>query len=380
MVHSISYCMIKKIISFTSTLFVILSSISGQPHNGFRNEDYDIHKFRVIKIKIAGPQKHVALRNFSSVIVVDARPDTIPVGFMQKHVLNHAFVELDKSVKLETESFVKEYLQFGKNDSSGGVLMVLKKLWLSDELNLAEDQYINDKIRDKEKNYTSGIKIKVEFYYKRQNDYYPLYRYDSILTDSFNVSQNGPRYIHDAIIASLSKLISIDDEPGNMTGRRKLNWEEIKRHNEESFDMLLLKDTSLQRGVYATFEEFKNNRPSQKDFEVRNDKMNDILYIRQPDGKELVTRDNWGYCDGNKSFIRSADNFFELQRMGNTFYIYGAKTLNRTHPVFSREGQLPWIPPTTPNAPGAMLSQINHRHLKLILEPLQLDWDTGKLD
>ena len=363
----------------TSAFAFIAISLFGQTHNGFRNEDYDVKKFRIINIKVLPPQKHLSLHNINAVFVVDARPDTVPIGFMQKHPLNHAFIELNKSVRQETEDFINDYFQFRKNDSPRVLVMVLKKMWLTDELDIQND-YLNDKIKDRKKEYTSGIKIKAEFYYKNDNDYYPLYRYDSVLRDSFNVTQNAPYYIHDAIVSSLSKLSNIDGMLDNIGSKRKLSWEEIRQHNDEAFNIPILKDTNLQRGVYISFDEFKNNNPSEKNFEVRTDKMNDILYIKQQDGKEFVMRNDWGYCDGHKIFIRSVDNFFELQRLGNAYYIYGAKNINRAHPALGVEKTDPWISPSLPNAPSAVLSQINHRHFKLILEPLQLDWDSGKLD
>ena len=341
--------MMKKAASLATTLLFLSFIVYGQPHDRHLLEDFNVHKFRIIKINLLPAQEHVSLRNVSLLTVVDARPDTVPVGFMQRHPLNLIFVELNRSVREETEEFANNYFQLKKNDSSGVILMVLKKLWLTDELNIAGSGYANEKVKDWKRLYTSGIKLKVEFYYKQQDGYYPLYRYDSVLTDSFTVTQNGQLYVHDAIIASLSKLITLDRKLGDIKNRRKLTWDEIKRHNEDSYDLPVLKDTSLRRGVYATFEEFKNNKPSIKDFEVRNDKKTDVLYFREPDGKEFIKMDIWGYCDGHKIFILSADNFFELQRMGNALYIYGSKTINR-------------------------------KHYKLILEPLQLDWDTGKLE
>ncbi len=303
-------------------------------------------------MKVPTPQKHLSLDNVHAFMVVDARPDTVPIGFMQKHPLNHAFIELNKSVRQETENFINDYFQFSKTDSTGIVVMILKKMWLTDELDIIEDDFLNDKKKGRGREYTSGIKMKAEFYYKKEADYYPLYRYDSVFTDSFSVTVNGPYYIHDAIISSLSKLSSIDNKLSDLRNKRKLSWEEIRQHKDDDFNIPVLKDTNLRRGVYATFDEFKNNNPSEINFEVRTERMSDILYIKQPDGKEFVARDNWGYCDGHKIFIRSSVNFFTLQRVGNAFYIYGSKTLNRKHPS----------------------------HLKLTLMPFQLDWDTGNLN
>ena len=132
----------KKLTILTPAFTFIIISLFGQTPNSFRNEDYDVRKFRIINMKVPTPQKHLSLNNVHAFMVVDARPDTVPIGFMQKHPLNHAFIELNKSVRQETENFINDYFQFSKTDSTGIVVMILKKMWLTDEPDIIEDDFL----------------------------------------------------------------------------------------------------------------------------------------------------------------------------------------------------------------------------------------------
>jgi hypothetical protein len=76
------------------------------------------------------------------------------------------------------------------------------------------------------------------------------------------------------------------------------------------------------------FNEFKLNSPSTINYEFKPGKLGDILYIKK-DGLEYPERNAWGYCDGEKTYVYSADKFFELFRTDNTFYFKGMKSLTK---------------------------------------------------
>jgi hypothetical protein len=231
---------------------------------------------------------------------------------------------------------------------------------------------------DADEDTSSGIVVKIEFYSKIKLNYYALYRYDSILSGVHSVSYFGSDYLSVGLTESLSKLTYMDHSIFSVIANRKpFSLEEIKEHNSKSFDLAILKDTALKSGVYVTFEEFKTNKPSKIDFEIKKEKLTDIVYIKEADGKEYPIRDIWGYSDGKKTFVKSLDNFFLLQRKENAFYIYGSKQ-------FTRDRSRDYIPNATPGFVGSSgifvpSVQTGEQSIKLRLKPYQLDWDTGKL-
>ncbi len=359
----------------------------SQTSNSFRKDDYDITKFKVKKIGIAPSQDQIQLKNIGGIRVIDARADTTAVGFMQKNTRKPVFLLLDNGLQNGSEQFINSYCRKESQDSSLAVFMVIKKLWLTDGLDSKNQEYENNKIKvsgdyrfrdDANEDTTSGLVLKIEFYAKVKLSYYALYRYDSSISGTHSVAYFGPEYIRLGLTESLSKLANMDRSIYTIIGNRKaFNFEDLKQHNDKSFDLPVLKDSVLKSGAYLSFEEFKTNRPSQTSFQVKKEKLTDIVYIKEADGKEYARRDIWGYCDGKNAYIKSSENFFLLQRKENAFYVYGSKkfAVDRSH------GYIPNSTPGFIGTSGVIVPsvQTGEQNIKLELKPFQLDWDTGKL-
>jgi hypothetical protein len=364
-------------IALSTALSLFCSAVFAQAHNLYTSEDHDLRNFSRIAISMPKPTSKIRLQNISSLEVIDARADTSSVGFMQKKYINTFFLVLPNGLKTKTNEFINDYFSFDKKDSNGNIVMVIKKLWLTDELSLLENEYVNNERKSVENKYTSGAKIKIEFYFSKGVDYYALYRYDTTLNNIGNIEKSGSAYLYDAFVGSLSKLINIVNHGINVENRRKLSWDQIEKHNAKDFDLPVLKDAALKKGVYSTFEEFKNNNPSQKNFEIQEDAISDLLYILESDGSKYIARNIWGYCDGKNAYVKSADNFFVLQRIENAFYIYGSKRIIKKHyTLVSPEKHISSSDSVSNNS----TTDYTKSFFKLVLEPLQLDWDTGKLE
>jgi hypothetical protein len=78
---------------------------------------------------------------------------------------------------------------------------------------------------------------------------------------------------------------------------------------------------ALTRGVYTSFEEFRNNAPSIGDFEVQVEDNRRVLYIREA-GHSYYTHDAWGYCDGKDIYIMRDGMLYAAWREGKAFYFY----------------------------------------------------------
>ena len=92
----------------------------------------------------------------------------------------------------------------------------------------------------------------------------------------------------------------------------------------------ILKTEMPDRGVYKSFNEFKNNNPSIKDFEIKKGQYTDELLITE-NNQTYPLQNFWGYSDGKNLFIRSADNLFQLIKAGNTFNIKGIKSFSQKY-------------------------------------------------
>jgi hypothetical protein len=183
--------------------------------------------------------------------------------------------------------------------------------------------------------------------------------------------------IQDALETSLSKLATMDWRWNAIVStKRKFSRPEIETHECKFLKLPILEDSLLVPGVYMSFDEFKNNNPSIKDFEVTKDKLNDIITTKETNGRSMPLSFAWGYCDStHQLFVRSNHNYFKLQRRQNAFYIYGSNQVS--HTISKDPASLPTVFSGNPKAMpvGNYISE----KFKLMLRPFQLEWDSGKL-
>jgi len=95
-------------------------------------------------------------------------------------------------------------------------------------------------------------------------------------------------------------------------------------YNESFFNLPVLKDDNLAKGVFVDFGEFKNNRPgiilfSEKETKYDLRRRRTESYIEDEKGVQVVSY--WGYYDGvSLKFSKFGNN--KLFRIQNAFYFF----------------------------------------------------------
>ena len=372
---------VQKSVLLTLISNFLFSIIFSQSHVPYKNEDLKIKNFsrRVIEFKTW--KEPIYLQNVRNIEVVDARPDTMAIGLAQRSIQTPFFVISQGAFAYDALQFLNACINFTKPDSFS-VVMVIRKFWLTGGLDEEIEQQIQNADIDSTSKKISSLLARIEFYLKRGSDYFILYRFDSTITRNLYVSKDAGVLVEQGLILSLSKLKEMSSKFQSISeSKRKFSWDEIEAHNRKQFNMPVLKDSSHIRGVYFSFEEFKNNSPGQKVFEVEKDKLIDLIFIKQADGKLTPSHDSWGYCDGKNLYIRSLDNYFVLQREGNAFYIYGAKEFKHKKVAQDQRMNLGSNASNDgTNHYSNPLQKTSKRHLSLELRPYELDWDDGELN
>ncbi len=346
------------------------------PH---RKEDLDIDRFNNKTIEIGLPGNSMNLQHFHSVRIVDARPDSLAIGLAQKGSHSPFFIVTPGSFSNDVEEVIRYYTGFGSSDSATLVL-IIRKFWIS-----AGDYYYNQQqsqniVPDTSSEKISNLEMKIEFFLQNGPDYFALYRFDTVITKRLLVSRDASELVSEGLMASLSKLTSLDSEfKMTAAARRKFSWPEIEAHIGKPFDIPILKDSLPVAGVYFSLEEFKNNKPRERNFEVSRDKLTDLIFIRQPDGKLIPEREAWGFSDGENMFIRSHENYFRLQRRGNAFYVYGSKQFKHKQ-VFTVPG-FGILSNTVAGGSDQYGNPVESKSesYDLRMKPFELDWDDGQL-
>ena len=279
-----------------------------------------------IRIKASHDLTHTTNNSlFSHFEVIDERPDTARIGV---HTNMKTFrrpydrqLVFDQSAAPAVAAWLNNH--FSRPGAPYTALIVLRALWLSDARYIRED-LVRDPDRRFEKTH---IRLKAEVYAVKNNRYLPVIRFDTLQATkkmTYYASLQAPYSDWGKNLASI--LADLADSSSSVTARRqdagrRISLEDIRQFNTSRFEAPIGIDTTLIRGVYNNFEEFRNNAPSIRDFEVRAEDDRRILYTREA-GKSYYTHDAWGYCDGKDVYIMRDGVLYSAWREGKAFYFY----------------------------------------------------------
>lgn len=329
----------------------------------------DFSGFDISYFRLSTPKQVLSLP-VSGIEVHDIRFDTSYIGLLGTRANNLHYIRLKQGFTAEIRKY---YQSLTATDQPAQAVLhcFIRKLFLtnhipvdnSEELRTMADRYDRDE--------KSGIFFVAEFYEQQDSIYRPLYRIDTLISDYKNIQREGQDYLERALKAGLVKA-------------GQLNWTKyhekavrLSRHYIDSFNTARISipavTDTLKKGIYLTYEDFRQNKPSDREFTVNKSKKGDFLYIKNNRGEDVLFTDLWGYCDGKDRYIFSASNYFKLHRTGNGFTIFGAK---------EHTGKKRYRPTLGPGpGPGGVYYGGSTTVTKYYLDKsyFQLDMETGKI-
>lgn len=319
---------------------------------------------------------------FHSIKVLDKRTDTSIMGFCKVErfgLPKNGYFTLKGGASTQIESFLKTQLLLDSL-STYNLVIVIRKLWLTPELE--NDRVIdfpkkNEKFPFTEKEsplFLPGVIGVFDFYALKDSSYIPLTRFDSSIKDRKTLYPNEDDLIEEVINASIRKVLRINLSEKFIAGKR-LSSKEVERFSSKQPVCKPLYISEYQKGVYLTYEEFKNNQPSIKDFTIKKTKYADLLIVKEETGMEYPVRKIWGFSDGEKIYIKSADIYFALEKFNNNFYSFAAKKISKVRIITTEQ----IIVGIVTAGVGTGVATSKEYSSRLYLKPYQLDLETGKL-
>lgn len=326
--------------TFVLILISLASVVSAQEDVNPDKFETDFSDFKPFIVDLPSNESNREASNSfqpRNVTVLDYRFDTTTLGFINKNTPRKRNLVLELGTCAGIERFLKQQLPAPDTapPPQYELVMVLQKLWLSDDIfvpNSVAFEY-QDSLR-------SGVVIKVAYFLKEKNAYFPLYRFDTTIVDTDRLRKNAGEYLANALNISIQKLGKIKVDKVFQSGK-KYDFAYINDLYKARFKLPVL----LQRpkkGVYLTFEEFKKNQPSVTEYSLKSDKKTDNLYYKDQSGQEVLLRNLYAFSDGIDFFLWSDDNFYRLYRSGNAFNLYAAR--NSFAPQTNRLDLLPSLP------------------------------------
>ncbi len=256
-------------------------------------------------------------------VVYDARFDTSAAGFVGTGML------LFKNTCAELGKYLNDVQGSAVTETMPTIALFIKKLWHTKQWRYSKYTYIKNRERP-DSIWQAGLMMKMECFIVENNMFTPVMRYDTVL--GYTIRKPQLNDITDTIAFGLRVLLqqlpqAIEKTTGRTT--KKFSYTELLQYYARQKNWAVLTDTILHRGVYRSYNDFKNNRPAYSDFETGKNGLADMLYVKDSTGLQYPVNKIWGYCTGEAIFIRSAANFFPLARQQNSFYCIGIKSLSR---------------------------------------------------
>lgn len=293
-------------------IFICLFAVTAI--NGQRRDTlFNFKRIATDVISLPAPKTSVEIA-INNITVQDKRYDTTIIGFNKLNA-----VALGNNAAGEISKHLNAAFTFNPT-AANSVVLYIKTFWLGNQLGIYNEGTGPDKGRWKQ-----GMVCKLECFYQQDGVQYALFRYDTTLLANEKLEDEAIGLIAQCLKRVGEKIaVSV---AGFHTGKTKMTNDEVTAYYNKRFNLPILKDSVLKKGVYKTFAEFLNNKPFHSDFFVYFDKVNDWLDLVDSTGKETLVRDMWGYCDGTRVFVKSVDNYFQMVRVGNSFYLQGFKDI-----------------------------------------------------
>lgn len=354
----------KILLNATLAFGLCVSNLSSTAQD--KKNVFDMAKLAKKQIKLAEPSvPFFTAINFDQIIFKDIRPDT-------------SAIMLTKSSLYSIDNFkptLEKYMNYGLpaegNNNETQLIVFVKKLWLSSQYKPEDESEEDNNI--KQGKWVKALLFKIECFLKIDSLYSPLCKLDTnLVIIEKDMAEAAPAMI-DSCLKLLAAKINLLQSKIQYQKLKKLTSSELDKYNNSRYALPILMKPLPEKGVYVTFNDFKNNTPVYKNFTVQKDKLSDQLYIKDDEGGETLIRDIWGYSDGKDFFIKAADNYFLLKRYGNTFYVNAAKSVKSK--IVAKTSSL--------IADGLLIGSLrpHSKKAKFSIEylPYQLDIETGEI-
>lgn len=315
-------------------------------------------KLRCQRVSLKPPAATDSIRlPFSQVRVRDERSDSSKFGFFRSSLDPELYKYCFETGSVtQLGRFMNGYLSKNVDSASGDqVLVCIRKLWITadDTTDTKSPSILMTKAF-----------FKAEFYLNKNDHYYPLYRFDTVITEEGRPRFQSTKLIEQAITSSLQKLKRVNYTA--VLQSRKISPAELEKYYAQLTDMPALTTGKIAKGVFNTFQEFKNNQPSDTAFEIRFEALADMLYVKDANGQFYLKRNVWGFSDGEKAYIRFGNNFFQLERRQHTWEFFGSDKLRvQTFGSNSRYYNTRLGPTTGPAMESIKLQRLQYHHLDM---------------
>jgi hypothetical protein len=277
--------------------------------------------YNLIAKKAASPELKLP---FSSITVIDSRFDTSKFGFTAGFWGGRKET-FQGGVAKAIENYYKDYYKNAFTDNGLNLVIIMKRYWES-KIDYTRTQNLEIMPPAFGEGYTY---LKWEYCLEKDGQYLPVKRMDTIIRRNEELNNVGEDMLEENKLGYEKIILKLMIEKNDFTravaafdNQTKKTFDEITAFNNKRYQLPVLQTDTFVKGVYLSFTDFKNNKPSIINFKVK--KMN-YGFMRQErflttmDGETIT--DYWGYADEDGFRYGKYGNDM-IFRIGNTFQFF----------------------------------------------------------
>ena len=302
--------------------------------------------------------ERVPVSNYGHIIIKDLRPDNSKMGYVKIDVKS---VPRHITFPKQSEEYLNEIFNSAihpKGDMDT-ITIVINEIWLNETITEAAMAH---KLLLGTQKLVSSCYFNADVYTKKDAGYILLGTFDSLITKKGEWLPNNCDKLLERVTIDLIKtadgFLSLPYAAENFYTRQ-----EFDSILQAQFQYPILKADKPTRGIYFSYGDFLNDKPTPIDFKVISERLRTIDYPGR-NKKDSA----WGYCDGENIYMHIGPGYYKLVGSQNTFEVFGPATVVIMNTFFEKAFRVAGDYFSSPKIPFNYYSPIGAR----IVDPTPL--------
>ena len=258
---------------------------------------------------------------FKKIIVIDKRFDSTKTGYTYDKISNkYSKIVLQKSWSEILTEYFRNNLD---TNSQQNLFIVIQTFWLQFGMpaGVQRQKNIKDVYKD-DIDRGGSIVTELDVFVQSDSSFQAFFKIDGIILSLSGYSKNKIDNFFFLPFDSVARKINSLSVSQAILNKRKIKLDEIHTVYNNRFQIPVLNQRILEKGVFLSFQDFKENKPRYTQFWLKKGNLTDEVYIAN-NGKEEILQNYWGFFDSSGLYIHLGPNVFKAIRQQNTYELVG---------------------------------------------------------
>ena len=258
---------------------------------------------------------------FKKIIVLDKSFDTTKTGYTLDKLSNrYSKIVLQKN----WSEILNEYFRHNLDtNSQQNLFIVIQTFWLQFGMpaGVQRQKNINDVYKD-DIDRGGSVITEIDVFVQSDSSFQAFFKIEGLILSLSAYSKNKVDNFFFLPFDSMARRINSLSVSQTILNKRKIKLDEIHTVYNKRFQLPVLNQITPEKGVFLTFQDFKENKPRYTQFGLKKGDLTDEIYILNS-GREELLENFWGFFDKSGLYIRLGANVFRAIRQQDTYELVG---------------------------------------------------------